>query len=382
VAFPRSLRIVRDQAEAAQAAQRVLDGPVPHAREAGALIAAIASSYGNTVTMATAAQVPAFVKALKTYTHTISAFPLREYVTDGPVQPRALLEQPSSVLPYSAVIQRLVTDLLAYDVAYWRVMARSWDGFPSEIMPMRVQDVTDLNGGNLGVDVNAYPPSDPFYYLGNRIPTRDVIKFYGDGMGGWLKTGATAINTAAALEAATLRYSETPMPTVVLKNTGADLPAAMVDDILEAWEAARANRSTAYLNSVIEADQMGWNARDLQLVEARNASAIALAREANLDPIWVGAGVPGSSLTYSNRVDLYRQLLDTALTPVMLNISERLSMNDVTPRGHRVTFDTSVFLRSNPEQLSQIVATLLPLEVMDRDEARDLLDLPTLGVMA
>ncbi len=382
MAFPRSLRIVRDQAEAAQAAQRVLDGPVPHAREAGALIAAIASSYGNTVTMATAAQVPAFVKALKTYTHTISAFPLREYVTDGPVQPRALLEQPSSVLPYSAVIQRLVTDLLAYDVAYWRVMARSWDGFPSEIMPMRVQDVTDLNGGNLGVDVNAYPPSDPFYYLGNRIPTRDVIKFYGDGMGGWLKTGATAINTAAALEAATLRYSETPMPTVVLKNTGADLPAAMVDDILEAWEAARANRSTAYLNSVIEADQMGWNARDLQLVEARNASAIALAREANLDPIWVGAGVPGSSLTYSNRVDLYRQLLDTALTPVMLNISERLSMNDVTPRGHRVTFDTSVFLRSNPEQLSQIVATLLPLEVMDRDEARDLLDLPTLGVMA
>jgi phage portal protein BeeE len=247
---------------------------------------------------------------------------------------------------------------------------------------MRVQDVTDLNGGNLGVDVNAYPPSDPFYYLGNRVPTRDVIKFYGDGMGGWLKTGATAINTAAALEAATLRYSETPMPTVVLKNTGADLPAAMVDDILEAWEAARANRSTAYLNSVIEADQMGWNARDLQLVEARNASAIALAREANLDPIWVGAGVPGSSLTYSNRVDLYRQLLDTALTPVMLNISERLSMNDVTPRGHRVTFDTSVFLRSNPEQLSQIVATLLPLEVMNRDEARDLLDLPTLGVMA
>jgi hypothetical protein len=382
VAFPRSLKVVRDQADIAQAAQRVADGPVPHAREAGALIAAIAASYGNTVTMATAVQVPAFVKALKTYTHTISAFPLREYVTDGPVTPRALLEQPSSVLPYSAVIQRLVTDLLAYDVAYWRVMARSWDGFPSEIMPMRVQDVTDLNGGNLGVDVNAYPPSDPFYYLGNRIPTRDVIKFYGDGLGGWLKTGATAINTAAALEAATLRYSETPMPTVVLKNTGADLPAAMVDDILEAWEAARANRSTAYLNSVIEADQMGWNARDLQLVEARNASAIALAREANLDPIWVGAGVPGSSLTYSNRVDLYRQLLDTALTPVMLNISERLSMNDVTPRGHRVTFDTSVFLRSNPEQLSQIVATLLPLEVMDRDEARDLLDLPTLGVMA
>jgi phage portal protein BeeE len=209
-----------------------------------------------------------------------------------------------------------------------------------------------------------------------------VIKFYGDGTGGWLRVGSTAINTAAALEAATLRYSETPMPTVVLKNTGADLPASQVDDILEAWEAARANRSTAYLNSVIDADQMGWNARDLQLVEARQASAAAVARFANLDPIWCGAGIPGSSLTYSNRVDLYRQLLDVSLTPVMLNVSERLSMNDITPRGHRVTFDTSVFLRGNPAELAGIVATLLPLNVMDRQEARDLLDLPTLGIMA
>jgi hypothetical protein len=381
VAFPRSLKVVRDRADIAEAAALKADGPIPHAREAGALLASIAASYGTRVGMDTAVQVPAFVKALKTYTHTISAFPLREYVTDGPVRPRSFLEHPSRSIPYSALIQRLITDLLAYDVAYWRVIRRTWDGFPDEIIPMRTQDVTDLNGGNLGVDVNAYPPSDPFYHLGNRVPTADVIKFYGDGLGGWLKVGATAINTAAALEAATLRYSETPMPTVVLKNTGADLPASMVDDILEAWESARANRSTAYLNSVIEADQMGWNARDLQLVEARNASAIAIARTANLDPIWVGAGVPGSSLTYANRIDLYRQLLDTALTPVMLNVSERLSMNDVTPRGHRVTFDTSVFLRSNPEQLSQIVATLLPLEVLDRDEARDLLDLPTLGLM-
>ena len=380
VAFPRSLRIVRDQASIAAHATAPQGEPVPHVREAGALVASIASAYGYTTSQATAMQVPAFAKAVKTYTHTISAFPLREYVTDGPVRPRPFLEQPSSSIPYPAVMQRLVTDLALYDVAYWRVIARTWDGFPSEIIPMRTQDVTDLNGGNLGVDVNAYPPSDPFYHLGNRVPTADVIKFYGDGLGGWLKNGATAINTAAALEAATLRYSETPIPTVVLKNTGSDLPEAMVDDILEAWEAARSNRSTAYLNSVIEAKEMGWNARDLQLVEARQASAIAIARVANLDPVWVGAGIPGSSLTYSNRVDLYRQLLDTALTPLMDLIGARLSMNDVTPRGHRVAFDTSVFLRANTTEIAQVINTLLPLGVMTIDESRDLLDLPNLGV--
>jgi hypothetical protein len=353
----------------------------PHVREAGALITNLVTDYGRRVDINTALQVPSLAKALKTYSATISAFPLREYLMDGPVRPRPFLEMPSSRIPYSSVMQRLVTDLLLYDRAYWRVIARTWDGFPQEVIPMRVADVTDVYQDYTGADTNANPPADPFYHVGNRVPIGDVIKFYGDGLGGWLVTGATAIQTAAALEAATLRYSEYPIPATVLKNTGADLPAEQVDALLSAWEEARASRATAYVNSTIEADTMGWNARDLQLVEARNASAIAIARMANLDPIWTGAGVPGSSLTYTNRVDLYRQLLDTALTPVMAQIGERLSMNDVTPRGHRVAFDTSVFLRANPTELADLITKLLPLGVLSETESRDLLDLPQLGVM-
>ena len=150
----------------------------------------------------------------------------------------------------------------------------------------------------------------------------------------------------------------------------------MVDDLLDAWEEARQNRSTAYLNSTISADTFGWNARDLQLVEGRNASATMIARLANLDPVWVGAGVSGSSLTYSNRTDLYRQLLDLSLTPIMKMISECLSMNDVTPRGREVEFDTAAFLKSNPLEMAQIVNTLLPLGVIDVPEARNMIDLP------
>jgi HK97 family phage portal protein len=161
-----------------------------------------------------------------------------------------------------------------------------------------------------------------------------------------------------------------------LKNSGADLPVSVVDDLLDAWEEARQNRSTAYLNSTISADTFGWNARDLQLVEGRNASATMIARLCNLDPVWVGAGVSGSSLTYSNRTDLYRQLLDLSLTPIMKMIQDRLSMNDVTPRGHEVDFDTSSFLKSNPLEMAQIVNTLQPLGVIDRAEARRMIDLP------
>jgi len=383
VAFPRALRVVRSQEAIADGvAARTGEALAPHVREASALMAAVIRANGATINRTTAVQVPAVVKALKTYTAPISAFGLREYRNDEPIAARPFLVCPCATLPYSAVMTRTVTDLLLHDRAYWLVTARDWQGFPSSVMLMRVEDVTDLAVGNTGIDANVYPPSDPFYHLGNRVPTRDVIKFYGDGTGGWLKTGAAAINTAAALEAAVLMYAQSPVAQVVLKNTGADLPAEQVDALLEAWETARADHSTAYLNSTLEAHSMGINPAEMQMDQARNQAAIQIARLANLDPIWTGAGVPGSSLTYSNRVDLYRQLLDTALTPVMRNISERLSMGDVTPRGHSVRFDTTEFLRSNPLELASLINTLLPLGVITEDEARLILDLPQLGVMS
>lgn len=383
MALPRALRVVRSQeATAEEIAARTAVAQAPHVREASNLMAAVLSANGASVSRSTALQVPALVKALQTYTAPISAFGLREYRSDQPIAARPLLLCPCSTLPYSAVISRTVTDLLLFDRAYWLVTDRDWQGYPTSVMVMRVEDVTDMYAGNTGIDPNVYPPSDPFYLLGNRVPTSDVIKFYGDGTGGWLKTGAATINTAAALEAAVLMYAQSPVAQVVLKNTGADLPSEQVDALLEAWETARADHSTAYLNSTLEAQAMGINPSEMQLTEARNTAAIQIARLANLDPVWTGAGVPGTALVYSNRVDLYRQLLDTALTPVMRNISERLSMADLTPRGHTVRFDTTEFLRSNPTELAGLINTLLPLGVVSVEESRQILDLVQLGLMS
>ena len=59
-------------------------------------------------------------------------------------------------------------------------------------------------------------------------------------------------------------------------------------------------------------------------------------------------------------------------------ISQRLTITDVTPRGHNVVFDTSVFLKESVGDMAQIVNTLLPLNVISIDEARDFIDLPDL----
>jgi len=380
--FPNALHVVRG-AKPSQATESAQADPPSRVRESSGIITLLNKNLQVRATANDAVQVPAFVNALKTFTHTISSFQLREYRYDAPVPIRSFLQMPSRALPYSAVMTRTISDLMMYDKAYWLVTRRTWDGFPAEIMVMRVEDVSDNPTYSFGsVQDDSEPPSDPFYYNGSTVPVKDVIKFYGDGLGGVLQTGATAINVAASLMAAQILYSSSPIPTVALKNSGPDLPASQVDLLLDAWEEARATQGTAYLSNGIDAQTMGFSARDVQLVEGINLAATQIAREFGIDPIWCGAGVPGSSLTYSNRTDLYRQLLDTALRPIMMMVEQRLSMPDITPQGHTIKFDTTEFLRANPLDTADLITKLGPTGagIITEDEAKMILDLPTLGV--
>ncbi len=377
MAFPRALRMVRDTAVVSESIPRVAEttaDPVQVRDATNLLLNAIAASYGSVVPRATALRVPAVARAYKVFTHTISCFPLREYAAGESVIARPFLANPSQITTYSSLMARTVGDLILNDAAYWRVTSRSWDGFPQTAEHMPYAQVS--TSPQTTADAQSEYKIGTVHWNGTPIPDRDVIRFDGDGTGGWLTVGVDAITTAASLEAAVLRTAEVPQPSIVLKNTGADLPADQIDALLNAWESARSNRTTAYLNSTLETHSLtGWSPNDLQLVEARNAASAMIARVANLDPIWCGAGVPGSSLVYQNRIDLRKDLVDLALRPVMSFIAERLSMNDVTPRGHQVEFDTDVFLRANTTDLAVVISAMQPLGVITTDEARSLLDL-------
>jgi len=136
VAFPRPLAIVRSHAQIASGVAQAFTEveQAPHVRDSSAqLLTMIQRSGAYSLDLSTALQVPAFVKALKTYTNTISAFPLKEYVGKDQVIARPFLTQPSNQTTYAAFMGRLVQDLLLYGEAYWRVASRAWDGFPTEV---------------------------------------------------------------------------------------------------------------------------------------------------------------------------------------------------------------------------------------------------------
>jgi hypothetical protein len=228
-------------------------------------------------------------------------------------------------------------------------------------------------------DGRDYPISHP---AGPGSAVGSVIVFRGF-RNGVLHDGAETLTLAIALDAAAKRYADVPLPSIALKNTGADLPPEKVTELLEAWEVARATRSTAYLSSVVDTETFGFSPAELTLSEARNFAALEIARLFNLDGFWIGANIAGASLSYSNRVDLRKDLIDLTLADYMVPIEQRLSMRDVTPTltSNLVRFSTVDFLRSNLSERVDIVTKLLPFPgVMTEAEARDFLrDSPSKG---
>ncbi|HEY9522841.1 MAG TPA: hypothetical protein VIR33_06355, partial [Thermopolyspora sp.] len=63
-------------------------------------------------------------------------------------------------------------------------------------------------------------------------------------------------------------------------------------------------------------------------------------------------------------------------------VEGRLSMNDLTPIGYRVKFDTSSFLRLDDQAAASTDATLIGAKVLLPDEAREKRGLEPLGLPA
>ena len=189
---------------------------------------------------------------------------------------------------------------------------------------------------------------------------------------GALADGRQLLRTAIALEDAARRYADSPAPQTVIRNNGADLPEDTVRALLDGWECARKTHTTAYVNSLVEVEHVGFDPKALQLVEARQHVALEVARLLNLDPVWLGAAVSGQSLTYTNRQDLYRQLVDLTLKPLLVPIEMRLSAVDVLPGKRRVRFALDTFLRGNPSERMSVWQSLLDMGVITPEQVAQL----------
>ena len=319
-----------------------------------------------------AMSVSAVARARNLIAGTIASMPLDVFVTDIATQerrqvaPMPWVEQPQVDVPRLTTVAYTVDSLWFYGRAYWMVTeVYQEDGRPRRfrwINPLDVTFDTDLYTGLI----------TRYYYKLSPVPTSGVgslVVFTSIDEGLLIRAGQT-IRTCIELEKSALDFARNPAPSITLKNTGMDLPSEQVQTLLAGWRESRraTGGAVAYLSAAMEMDSVGFSPKDLAMVDAREFQVAEIARATGLPPAMLGA--PAGGLTYQNVQAERRGLVDLALQPYMSAIEQRLSMDDVTPRGTTLMFVPNDFLRATPIEEAQLLSVLLDREVITIDEAR------------
>ncbi|WBQ02947.1 phage portal protein [Kribbella sp. CA-293567] len=323
-----------------------------------------------------AIQVPAVKRSRDLIAGSIGQLPLNVYDSERVQLVNDLLPQPERNRGRTVTLTATVEDLLFERIAWWRVVERTWEGYPRfvrRVDPCRVD--VDEDKGEVRID-------------GETVPDRDLIRFDSPN-DALLIAGARAIRTCLRLDAAAARSAESPMPQGVFTPAeGADPVAVPTEDdpdpdddaaireMLNAWKTARQAGADAYLPASLKYNPLSWNPKDLQLAEARQHAVLEIARVAGVDPEELG--VSTTSRTYANQFDRRKAFIDFTLGSYLRAIEDRLSMGDVTKRGNYVRFNLDAFLRSDTLSRWQSYKVGLEVGAITRPEIRDLEDKPAL----
>ena len=164
---------------------------------------------------------------------------------------------------------------------------------------------------------------------------------------GILIHGADSLTQAVKLSAAASRAADNPAAQVELHQTNeAPMTNKEIDALISRWTKARRgeNGGVAYTSSGIEVKEHGASNEHL-LLEGRNAAAVDIARHAGIPATMIDATLSGSSISYQNTAARMSELVTFGLSPIMAAISSRLSLDDVTPPGVNLEFDTTAMLK-------------------------------------
>lgn len=311
-----------------------------------------------------ALRVPAVKRARDVICGSIGQFPLGVYDPTG--RPATtytpnLFQQPERGVAPSVTWTRVVEDMLLDERAWLDVTTLGWHGRPIEVNRLEADTVT------------VQPEYKRMRYGSSKVwpDIAGLIRIDSPNPG--LLENSPAIRACVALERASLKYIDgsPPMDFFAPSDANAD-PFQSQEEVqtklLEPWLESRRNRSTGYVPGGVTYNVAGWDPDKLQLASAREFAITEVARLTGIDAEELS--VSTTSRTYFNGQDRRRQRVEDVLGPYMTAIEGRLSQDDVTPRGFKVKFDPSAYLRLDDLAAAQTDSLLIAAKVLHPDEAR------------
>lgn len=292
--------------------------------------------------------------------------------------------QPDDTIEDTVHYASTFEDLLFEGTSYWRVTRRGADGFPVEAEHLDHRSVSESAGvlepSRIVSEDLPFTPGGTIYVDGRWTAPGEVIRFTSPNPPLLVHAGK-AIRTLLLLDKVASEYAANPLPFGYFKDAADEEPMDddEIRDMLSKWERARRERMWGYVESGLDLNMLEWpSPQQLQLIEARNHAVLDIARATGLDPEDLATVVEGTSRTYSNQEQRRLDLIDFTLMPFLSSVQDRLSMNDICPRGLFAKFRLASFAHADTKSRYEAYKIALEAKFMTVGEVRRAEDWPEL----
>lgn len=313
----------------------------------------------------TALSVGAVYRCVSIIANTISQLPLVVRRGDEEVS-TSLAQRPDVNINTNDFWGSTATSLALTGNAYWWV-SRNQAGEVKNLEVLNPRSVVVSKDDRVGAPLR-------YDYNGKRVNTKNIkhvrlLVLPGALKGvGPLQAGANDIENARKLVAYSNQFLENGgIPTGVLSSEQF-LNQEQATAYREAWDEAQKERGLAVLGAGLTYSPISLTPEDLMLLENQKFSTLQVARLFGVPPIFLGAGIEGSSLTYSTTETLGILFLQTTLTDYLVSVEE--AFTDLLPRGQKATFRLDSLLRSDLKTRVDAYATLIDKQVVTPQEVR------------
>lgn len=304
------------------------------------------------VSLADAIQVPAVARAVQIYSGVSHDFELEASTGDLPF----LTETDGAITPGLRTAFTVI-DLLMHNESAW-ICSRNEAGYVDNAM-------------HVSRDRWAYDAQGVIKVDGQTVNQSEVIYFRGVMPEGFLSSGRNSVRHALNIANTINNRSAVPEPVTLIKENQAGVEATEeeIDDLKDGLAASLQNKRGGLLYVPNSLDVVGYGASDsnnTMLINARMAVRTDLANHLGINAAMLD-GSTGSNEIYSNALQSQSELLNLSIKSLTQPIAARLSQNDVTPKGTKVTFNYDSFDQSTDSRGNIGTSTPSPIQEVPND---------------
>jgi len=293
-----------------------------------------------------ALSVPTIARAVSLLSTVVGTLDMKSYVLQWNgeeyekiyVEGESWMTRPDPKVTRNFIMAKTAKDLILYGRAFWAVTSRYSTGFPATFQWLPANLVQTPN--------NAPPewfgPADELEFNGLPLDTSNVIQFLNGNLG-VIYSGRRAIQIALKLDQSAERFASNEIAAGYLQQKGGEpMSGEELGEMAAAWASNRRSNAIGALNEFVNFVSFDQDPSKLQLVEGREYQTKELSRLMDI-PAYLLA-IDQSGMTYANAQQARQDLLLFGARPILHAIEERLSMDDVLPRGRHTQFDLDEYV--------------------------------------